>query len=468
MAKSRYSSPREYIEARREHSDPRPGRRKEVLAPYFDAADLEKATLNDNTDFSEYLLERLRPRFPSYIADILDSGRVAVGVVNDPTPNAHLVSLDCGHAIIINAGLIEFVYRMTRALSTKFIAPNDDQENALPTEETSRIIFEIFDWYIGSWQRTGKEHAAGPHYQVSRTQFHLANNLAFEAECFFLVHEIGHLLCALSRTSSLDISALIDEGEYEETFADKFAFWVLMSAWGKPDSKDYHPELAFAGAFTALRMFEALHGYCERAYQKKFGGPHPDAGQRIVNLINWTWELCRGNEKVFERVTEVGSLIDFTLAAVQHTLDRPEFENYYLRSAEEVVNELEDLLTACTSNELYSDHMTFRERAHTLLSRGYPTLLMNRVVREIVEPLKAAGELSQEEFAALPDERKADEWRKMRKLMLLSGLVTELREPYQTLWLQALNLDQNSHLLVCKECGHDYSHEPSDHQHQEP
>lgn len=467
MAKPRYSSPREYIEARREHFDPKPARRKEVLAPYFSVEELEKATLDDNTDFSEYLLQRLRPRFPSYVANILEGGRVAFGVVNDPTPNAHLVSLDCGHAIIINAGLIEFVYRITRALSTKFISPNDDEKDGLPTVETSRIIFEVFDWYIGSWQHTGKEHAAGPHYPVSRTQFLLANNLAFEAECFFLAHEIGHLLCELSRTSSVDISALIDEGEDEETFADKFAFWVLMSAWGKPDSKDYHPDLAFAGAFTALRMFEALHGYCESAYQKKFSGPHPDAGQRIVNLIDWTRELCGGNEKVFERVTGVGSLIDFTLAAVQHTLERPEFENYYAGSAKEVVNELEELLNACTSNKLYSDHVTFRERAHPLLSRGYPTLLMDRVAREIVEPLKAAGELSPEEFSALPDERKAAEWRKMRKVMLLYGLVRELREPYQTLWLQALNLDQNSQVLVCNECGHDYSREPSEHQHPE-
>lgn len=467
MAKPTYSSPREYIEARRKHFDPRPARRKEVMAPYFDAEELEKFTLDNDTDFTEYLLHRLRPRFPKFLAELLDGGRVAVGVVNDPAPNAHLVSLDCGHAIVFNAGLMEFVYRVSRALSTKFVPPGEE-EDGLPTVETSRIIFEVFDWYIGSWQRTGREHAAGPHYPVSRTQFFFANELAFEAECFFLAHEIGHLLRELSRASSLDIGALKGEDEDEETFADKFAFWVLMSAWGKPDSNYYHADLAFAGAFAALRMFEALHAYCESAYQKKFGGPHPDAGRRIANLINWTWDLCRGNEKVFQGVTRLGSLIDFTLGAVEHTFDCPDFEDYYMRSAAEAVGELEELLTACTSNEHYSDHVTFRERAHPLLDRGYPAPLMDRVAREIVEPLKASGKLSQEEFSALPDERKADEWRKMRKVVLLFGLARELREPYQTLWLQALNLDQNSRVLVCNECGRDYSSEPSDHRHDGP
>lgn len=434
------------------------------MAPYFDAEELEKVTLDDDSDFAEYLLHRLRPRFPSFLTEILDRENVAVGVVNDPTPNAHLVSLDCGHAIVFNAGLMEFVYRVTRAISTKFIPPGGEADG-LPTVETSRIIFEIFDWYIGSWQRTGKEHAAGPHYPVSRAQFLLANELAFEAECFFLAHEFGHLLCQLSRTSPLDISALRGDDEDEEAFADKFAFWMLMSAWGKPDSKYYHADLAFAGAFAALRMFEALHGYCESAYQKKFSGPHPDASQRIVNLLNWTWDLCRGNEELFQGITKLGAMIDLTLGAVEHTFDCPEFEDYYKRGAAEVISELEELLTACTSNELYSDHVTFRQRAHPLLSRGDPTLLMEQVARELVEPLRASEKLSEEELSTLSDERKAEEWRKMRKVMLLFGLVSELREPYQTLWLQALNLDHNSRVLVCSECGRDYSGDPSDHRH---
>lgn len=461
MVKHTYSSPQEYIEERRKHFDPRPSRRKDIMAPYFDAQDLERYTLEDDTDFTESLMDRLRPRFPKFLADILDKEMVAVGLVNDPSPNAHLVSLDCGHAIIFNAGLMEFIYRVTRALSTRFASPGDDMTDTVPGAETCRIIYEVFDWYIGSWQRTGREHAAGPHYAVSRTQFFLANELAFEAECFFLAHELGHLLCELSRASKLDLSALRGEGEDEETFADKFGFWLLMSAWHEPKSKEYHPDLAFAGAFTALRMFEALHGYCARAYTERFEGPHPDASRRIVNLVNWTRELYRGDEKALERVTKLGALVDFTLTAVEYAFDLPEFEEYYARGAAEVVSKLEELLTECTSDERISDHVKFREVAHRLLSRGYPMFLMDRVAREIVDPLKASAGLSDEVFAALPDEQKVDGRRKMRKLLLLFGIAKELREPYKSVWLQVLNLDPSYRLVVCDECGRDYLGRPA-------
>lgn len=462
MAKSKYSSPREYIEERRKHFDPRPARRKEVMTPYCDPEELERRNLDDDTDFAEYLLDRLKPRFPEFLVEILDGGKVAVGLVNDPSPNAHLVSLDCGYAVVFNAGLMEFIYRITRALSTRFAAPEDDKAACLPGAETCRIIFEIFDWYVGSWQRTGKEHAAGPHYDVSRMQFFLANQLAFEAESFFLAHELGHLLCELSRDSRLDLSAMKGEDEDEETFADKFAFWVIMSTWHDPKSKDYHADLAFAGAFTALRMFEALRGYCESAYGEKFSGPHQDAGQRVVHLIHWAWELCRGNEEAFRRVTKLASMIDFTFTAVQYGFDFPEFEEYYTRSATEVVSKLEELLTECTSDEHISDHVKFREKAHPLLSRGYPTFLMDRVAREIVEPLKASEGLSNEEFVALPDEEKADGRRRLRKLLLLFGLAKELREPYESVWMQVLNLDPNYRLMLCNECGRDYLRRPAD------
>lgn len=462
-AKPKYSSPREYIEERRHHFDPRPARRKEVMVPYCDPEELERRNFDDDGDFAEYLLVRLKPRLPEFLIEILDSGKVAVGLVNDPSPNAFLVSLDCGYAVVFNAGLMEFIYRVTRALSTKFVTPEDDVAAGLPTAETSRIIFEIFDWYVGSWRRTGKEHAAGPHYNVSRKQFFLANKLAFEAESFFLAHELGHLLCELSRASQLDLSALKGEDEDEEIFADKFALWVIMSAWHDPRSKEYHADLAFAGAFTALRMFEALHGYCESAYGEKFGGPHPDAGQRVVNLINRTWELCRGNEEAFGRVTKLASMIDFTLTAVQYAFEFPEFEEHYARGAAEVVSELEELLTDCTSDEHISDHVKFRERAHPLLSRGYPTFLMDRVARDIVEPLLSAVGSSKEEFTALTGEQKANARRKMRKLLLLFGLAKELREPYESVWLQVLSIDPNCRLIVCEECGRDYLREPVEH-----
>jgi hypothetical protein len=444
MVNTTYSSPKAYIESRREPGEYSYARRKELLARYFDPAELEKRNLESKGDISQCLLELLKPRLPKIVVDLLDSKRVAIGLVDDPTPNAHLITLDCGHAIVINNGLVEFIYRVTRALSTKFISPGDSEEKVFPIEETSRVIFEIFDWYVGSWQRIGKEHAAGPNYSVSRTQVILANNLALEAECFFLAHEMGHLLCELSSVSSLNISSLKDPDEDEETFADKFAFWALMSAWGKPASDNYHPDLAFAGAFVALRMFESLHRYSERAYQTKFAGPHPDAGRRRVNLLNWAWELCGGHTGVFGRVTRLASLIDFTLGAVDGVLDRPEFENYYMESAGAVISELESLLDEWVADEHSLNCTAFRKRAHALIDRGYPTLLMSRVAQEIVEPLKAGASMSDEEFAALPECEVTEGRRKVKKMMLLYSLVDDLREPYQSLWLQALSLKRNS------------------------
>lgn len=436
------SSPHEYIEARRKHSDPSPARRKEAIAQYLTSEELERFSCDCKGDMSQHLLELLKPRLPASITAILDSEKVAIGLIDDPIPNAHLISLDNGYAIAINSGLIEFIYRITRALSTKFIASTDSKEDCFTIEETSRIIFEIFDWYIGSWQRIGKEHAAGPQYSVNRTQVIFASNLALEAEGFFLAHEIGHLLCELSKTSSLDLSALKEEGEDEETFADKFAFWAIMSAWGKPESKDYHPDLAFAGAFVALRMFDALSKYCESSYQKTFSGPHPNAGQRITNLINWTWELCGKNAKGFQQVTRLGGVIEFIFSHIEYRFDCPKFEDYYKQSATQVTNQLEELLTSYSSDELFSDQATFRERAHIILNKGYPTLLMNQIAREIVEPLIATRALSDEEFAALTEQQKLEGRIMARKLILLHGLVDEFREPYQAIWLQALCLNE--------------------------
>jgi hypothetical protein len=98
----------------------------------------------NQSDYAYRLLSHLDSRLPQKLRDLFAEGLIAVGEVGDPSPNAYVKSLEGeGYAIIFNSGLRDFLYRIARILSTRFL-PQGSTEKAPDLIETARLIAEVF------------------------------------------------------------------------------------------------------------------------------------------------------------------------------------------------------------------------------------------------------------------------------------------------------------------------------------
>ncbi len=260
----------------------------------------------------------LLPIVPKMVGKCFETGYLALGIVNDPEPNATIRPVDSeGHAIIFNVGLINFIYSVARILSTRVRLLDRSRPTATRTrspsfDETVRLIYEV----LWCYQQT--QDVASPDYPVRRYQKEWATMLAVQAELFLIAHEIGHFVrrqldTVISRVADAARSAgqPLDElladlraPGNEEYGADEIGALLALGVFGRDYPGDERMALQrYSGVEFGFQIFRALE-----AIGVKFARSHPPAYHRIENVRSCVRAYCEGNPATQRRVANLGFL----------------------------------------------------------------------------------------------------------------------------------------------------------------
>lgn len=394
------------------------------------------ASLNTK-DYAAYLLSHLNPRLPAGLHELFDHGFIAVGESNDPTPNAYTVKIDDeGFAIVFNSGLRDFLYRVARILATRFFPiPKEGEHKAQAPRlvETARLITEVFWWF-----EVTEGHAFGPDYPIDSNQIQIANLLATEAEAFLLAHEIGHVIDLGGEHAdeyfaklSLDLSLI----HREEHAADAIGLVIAMELYNESAGRDaFRTPLVYAGVEFALQVYRVLELLSSIVPDK-----HPPASSRL-EFIRSEMKACCVSVDTWTQLTVFSAGIEVLFEEIARILVSPgEHNRFFQHQANRVVEEINDLLEACTGGPV-PDYFRFYLEAGKIFERGYSHILLEWIAH-----------VSSEFFTLVespPDGPSANDqktWISFQKYKLLLGYVTQhMNEPARSIFLQAFGTQRHA------------------------
>lgn len=388
-------------------------------------------------DFAERLLSRLLPRLPEGFEKIIDEGLITVLGMNDPVPNAYMKKNgEHCFTIVFNRGLAEFIYRIARALSTRF-AVEGDSRNAeqMSFEKTCQIVADIFWWY----QET--ERACGPSYPVTAEQIYLANLLALESESFFLAHELGHVFIEVSDSLDNDTEALSSDPSYIEYKADKFALSVLLQSSTKAYPGVVSPSISYAGAELGLQIFAGLE-----KIGLDFSRTHPPAMNRLRSLRRNAKSMC-ADDTSYERLIGLSSNTEKVFSAIIRILETrgSEYESFFRRAADQVVGEMRQILDECTDG-FVPDYVRFWNEARRVFDAGYSHKLCEEIAEVTRDFLRSLADLPDERDVPAKLEAQDEEFmakmmegqKNFQKYKLLMSFIEKMREPARSIFEKAL------------------------------
>lgn len=380
-------------------------------------------------DYAEYLFDRLKHRLSSDLRELFESGFIAVGAVNDSSPNAYMERInDEGYAIIFHSGLRDFIYRVVRALGTRFV-PNKSEATTIEligNEETARLIAEIFWWF----QETNSPF--GPDYPIHDHQIEIANLIALEAETFLLAHEIGHIIDYGSNHQNYaftNISPTISFDHQEEYAADIIGLILVLELQNDQAEHDpFKTSLTYAGCEFALQIYKGLEtlGF-------EFKETHPAAKSRIENIRSYMKSRCN-NDEVWRGLSSLAKIIEAVFTKLLDIIQDPaENEAYFVRESEHIVSELEELLSQCTGG-MFPDYSRFYSEAGKIFNFGYPHKILEKVAQVTGDFFEDVNRFEKDNLP--PDH---DNWIRFQKYKLLLGFFKEhATEPARSLFLNAL------------------------------
>lgn len=382
-------------------------------------------------DFAEYLLDLLSPRLPDELIQLFRSGFIAVGAVEDPTPNAFVKRLDGeGYAIIFNIGLRDFIYRVARILATRFVPqvflPRIPEKPPISFEESARLIAEVFWWL----QETGRTF--GPDYPIHEQQAMIANLLALEAETFLLAHEIGHVIDEGSRHQNaafLKLGDTIPLHHREEHAADVIGLNLVMELHN--NNAERHPfltPLTYAGVEFALLIYQGLEllGF-------EVDESHPGAPNRIKHLRLEMESRCESEES-WRNLSGLAFAIETIFSRMLAIIQDPgEHEEFFNREAERILLELDDLLESCIGS-LFPNYMYFHMHAGEIFNRGYSHKLLERIASVAADFFSDVRQLQDGNPVA-----NSQVWKRFQKYkLLLSHILEYTSEPARSIFLNTL------------------------------
>lgn len=383
----------------------------------------------NSVDFGQYLYSQLSPRLPAELQQLFTEGFIAIGAINEPSPNAYVKSLgEDGYAIVFHTGLRDFIYRLARVLSTRFLPSSEDptSHQAPPFPETARLVAEIFWWF----QETGC--AFGPSYEISDQQLMVANKLATEAELFLVSHEIGHVIAdlPLDRAFIERIALTTTDGDHrDEHAADAIAVRLAMDLFNAASTPTAGVvQLRYAGVEFALRVFATLETLGFR-----FHGTHPSASSRLTFIRAEVRRLV-ANEQAWDGVTLLARGIESLFDEMATIMRRPaEHESFFVHAAEAVVRQLVDLLEKCTGG-FVPDYMTFYQDAGAVFAQGYSHRLLSEIASVSARFFSEAGKVN-------PGSRTREQaWRDFQKFKLLWGFIVQhMNEPARSVFLRTFD-----------------------------
>jgi hypothetical protein len=353
-------------------------------------ADLEE-------DFLLFLFRQNRFRISQPILDLFDSGKLALGEINNSVPNAHYKKLDGGYAITFNVGLRNFIYRIIRAYSTRFAFPGGPDPQ-ISFEETCQKIADIYWWFFVS-----DGHSIGPDYPISRDQKIMANILTSECEFFFLAHEIGHLTLDITNTTT---AANLSPME-EENAVDLIALQMSLSGRNKNGV-----DLIYSGIEIAFLIFDGL----AKLGMEMEDHAHPKSIDRIRNLRT---SLERNFPNDYMKIRHVSDINEKMFTEVMSVVSGREkkYGDFFEKTSVNFTKDVHKLLQKC-SKGFVPDHMGFRKEMTILFDMGYHHILF-KIIDDIVENMRTTNAPNLEIF---------------NKYKLFLGFCDTLKEPVKSIF----------------------------------
>lgn len=406
--------------------------KKQWVKSGLDIAEL-LASVNQS-DWAQNLLAHIKPRIHPALVSLLDSDFIAIGTIGNPNPATYVKKLDTGYAIVLHDGLMAFIYRIARVISTRFhpTGTEDAPSAGDDLQETARLIAEVFWWF----KETGR--AYGPQYPIDENQIQIANLLTIEAEAFLIAHEIGHIITDCIDISSQPLLDLPDEfspSHCEEFTADFLGLHLVLEPPNDNAKRDaFKTQFQYAAVEFVLQIYRGLE---ELGFD--FLDSHPAAELRIVHIRSEMQRRC-ADDSTWNNLFGLARAIDSMFTQIIQIITEPgEHAEFFKRSANSVVSDLDQALDRCTG-DMVPNYAEFYPLAAEIFSRGYSHTMLERVAQVAADFFVDARSTANGE--SKPDHAS---WVRFQKFKLLFGYIRQyLNEPARTIFVKAFESRHNA------------------------
>jgi hypothetical protein len=251
-----------------------------------------------------------------------------------------------------------------------------------------------------------------------------------ETETFLLAHEIGHIL-DIGHESCDAMIIKLEEGvspnHRDEFVADVIGLRLVMGLNSPDADRDpFDTSMIYAGVEFALQIHSGLECL---GFESK--GSHPAALARLERIRSEIKESC-DNIASWNVVTSMSRGIDSIMREIIKIIQDPsEYEYFFEREADRVVTELDSLMDQCTGG-MVPDYLAFYISAGEIFKRGYPHKMLERMAKVAADFFRDVR-LINGEFTM-----DSSTWVRFQKYKLFLGYVCEMREPLQSLFMDAL------------------------------
>jgi hypothetical protein len=243
-----------------------------------------------------------------YLPSVLLSAQLSIGEVGLADPAADMLPKDDeSFLILLNSGLMEFFYTMSRTLCglQRTYSPGGVEEPSLTYDQLVRAVSTLYgDWKAGKYTRG--EEFVHPLFPLDQEGTATAEHLASCAELFVLAHELGHVAIRLGNSPPFES----DPWGGEESHADAFAARIVLVA-----SQRMNARMLYAGAVFAIRVF---FGLTQVGFQ--FAHHYPPAAVRL-NMLATSARLLLGNDEAkFLSLNTIAAGFDELLEGAENLL----------------------------------------------------------------------------------------------------------------------------------------------------
>jgi hypothetical protein len=227
---------------------------------------------------------------PDLRATLLDEDACLIRQIWTREVNAHaLLARNAGLLIVVNAGLIAFVYKFARALSLQ-LPTLDEQGKSVPppgsaAEQGASLVAIVLDWY----KSTG--FPVGPDFPVTPQQIFNASRLTTAAEEFVTAHELAHHM--LGHTQREPRNMLVNGHDvlavtttpHDEHEADTWGLRFILDALQGQDGQE------FAWAYAGVELFFTAVGMLEEHAGAPPSDTHPPAAERLSEVRSFAQQI---------------------------------------------------------------------------------------------------------------------------------------------------------------------------------
>jgi hypothetical protein len=337
--------------------------------------DINSYQYDDSEDYAEKLFAIIKPGLLGFLDTISKQDRVAVGEIGSGTANVYWEQIGNDYAVVFCSGLRDFLYRVARPIAASMKIGSDLSTHTLPFPELARVIAEIFWWYQEA------QIAWGPLYEIDFANIIVGSALATYAECFLFAHEFGHIYVSEMKKEKSQLDEELTDYD-EEYAADSIGFQILITAGLAKSGPMPDIPIVYAGVEFALHVWRIMD-----RLGIQFVGPHPQATDRIINLRQQLQMACKSEEDYLYALRfakDIEHILDMVSDII---IDPSEHEAAYDRAAQKIVEEMWDLVKKCVG-EMWPDYSRFYSEAPKIFAKGFPTVLIDKVVVEICKRFK--------------------------------------------------------------------------------